>query len=95
MPDIMTPHCPRVPTTQISARFVLDERGARRSPSSAMASAWRDIQDEEEDDEDDAHVEVRSSTAFRNARGSRNERGAQKHRNEIDRDPTRSHDRSP
>ena len=91
----MTPPAHRVPTIQISARFVPGERGARRSLSSAMASAWRDIQDEEEDDEDDAHVEVRSSTAFRNARGSRNERGAQKHRNEIDRDPTRSHDRSP
>jgi hypothetical protein len=59
-----------------------------------MASAWRDIQDEEEDDEDDAHVEVRSSLAFGNARGSRNERGAQK--TEIDRgERSRSHDRSP
>jgi hypothetical protein len=66
----------RVPTIgrfQISTRFVLDERGARRSPSSAMASAWRDIQDEEEDDEDDAHVEVRSSLAFGNARISKRE----------------------
>ena len=83
-----------MPTIQISARFVLDERGARRSPSSAMASAWRDIQDEEEDDEDDAHVEVRSSLAFGNG-ADLETRGVPRRRKSTAGNATRSHDRSP
>ena len=64
-----------------------------------MASAWRDIQDEEEEDEDDAHVEVRPSSSFRNAldldpRVSKRG-GAQKHRNEARRDRRDRLDRSP